>query len=74
MMQMNLEPRYVEQLLNYLAGRPWGEVQALIPPLAQELESAAKKQAQEQAGMGAGEANGAQVIPMGPGHGKTAES
>jgi len=58
-MHMELEPRYVESLLNYLAGQKWGEVQSLIPPLVQELERA-QRAAQE----AAGDANGARVVPM----------
>jgi hypothetical protein len=60
-MQFELELRYVEGLLNYLAARPWGEVQALLPPLIQQLEAA---QAQQQAQQRAGEAQDARVVPI----------
>lgn len=58
-MQLDFEPRYAQALLNYLAGQKWSEVQALIPPLLQQME-AAQRAAQE----AAGEANGARVVPM----------
>lgn len=39
MIELHLEDKTVEGVLNYLAGRPWREVNELIVPLLQQLEA-----------------------------------
>jgi len=71
-MQLTVDAMQAQGLLNYLAGRPWAEVQhflALLVPQVERGLAADQKQAQERAGDAAGAANGGQVIPMGPVHG-----
>lgn len=41
-MQIELDGKLIEGLLNYLATRPWGEVQGFMPPLIAQLEKAAQ--------------------------------
>lgn len=61
-MHLDLDPQLFERLLNYLATRPWMEVQGLMPPLLEQVE--ANREAQEQAHAGAGDAHGARVVAM----------
>ena len=57
-MQLDIEPQQAQALVNYLASRPWLEVNVFLQLLLPQVE------AEQRAKAGAGAAHLAEVVPM----------